>query len=206
MDISFINLKGATSVAVLSVIASLFLTAAAPAEAATFKPINGGKSLVITGDVEQGDVHRRHGADTAQARRGVRPERILPNSPGGSIKAGLDVADCVEKSRIHAVVGRTDECDSICVVIFAPASHGVAFPTSRIGVHLVSSGRFNRATGDVEDVEDLRPSGWTVVIARLVRQLGVPFQIIDKMVATDTADNSWLDANDAEAWKIKVIR
>ena len=124
------TLLAALSAALLSTVA---------ADAATFKPIYKGISLVMTGDIVHGDRERLIDAYNGSCqRRGYCPERIFLNSEGGLLTVGWDLADLVVESGMHTVVGRTDECYSACFIVFAAGSRRVVFETSHIGVHGVS--------------------------------------------------------------------
>ena len=124
----------------------------------------------------------------------VRQARLLPGAHlpqlAGRQRAGRHRGRRVHPQwGIHTVVGRTDECSSICVAIFAAGSHQVAFPTSQIGVH--SASYLDAYTG--QDGEALET---TLLIARYMKELGTPDAVITKMIMTPGNDISWIEADD----------
>src|SRR4051794_2201567 len=82
--------KGATTMNALKRLAGRLIGACALAtlipvslQAATFKPINGGKAIVLTGDIKGGDSARLARAIVAVNEAGARVERLYLNSGGG---------------------------------------------------------------------------------------------------------------------------
>lgn len=179
--------------------------------AATFKPINHGKSMVMTGEIMAGDAQRLVIAGKAAERKYGRGqpviERIFLNSPGGDVVAGLELADLVHRwSGIHTVIGRTDTCASMCAVVFAAGSHKVVFATSHLGVHSVatfnsnSDGSLNENLG--EDADSL---ALTTLVARAMADYGVPANIITRMMITKQPETYWVGAKDG--WtEVEVLR
>jgi len=171
-----------------------------PAHSATFEPIAGGKSLVMTGEVVEGDAERLAVAylDTYQ-RYGYAPERIFLNSHGGSVYAGFEVASFVQETGLHTVVGRTDECYSICTVIFAAGSHRAVFPTSRMGVHSASR-KTASADGQIIAEEDATSLAFTLLMARVLVGLGAPDSVVIKTIATPGDSITYLTLTDLVGW------
>src|SRR5262245_50854706 len=101
-----LRLMGAAAAASLA----LLIMGGGAVEAATFKPIAKGRSLVMTGEVLPGDVqYLWEAATTAERRYGYPAERIFLNSPGCNVAAGFELAQFIRKWGIHTVVGATDE-------------------------------------------------------------------------------------------------
>jgi hypothetical protein len=185
---------------IAALVAATAACALSSAEAATFKPIAKGKSLVMTGVVMPGDAQRLVDAYNASlSKRGYAPERIFLNSNGGLISAGLAVASKVIESGMHTVVGKTDTCASICVAIFAAGSHRVVFTTSMVGVHSASTYHENEY-GEMEQYEATEA---TIVLARIYKDWGVPDAVIAKMVTTKPDDIAWL--SDADWPGVEVL-
>ena len=166
------------------------------AEAATFKPIAKGKSLVMTGELLAGDADRLVDAyNTSCVKRGFCPQRIFLDSPGGNLMAAAAVALKVNESGMHTIVGRTDSCVSACVLVFSSGSHKAVFPTSRVGVHRVhnvsQSGYGEEIATDTDSSITL-----TMQVAEAYRLGGVPDAVILKMVSTSGNDISWITSAD----------
>jgi hypothetical protein len=178
------------------------------ANAATFKPINKGKSLVMTGEIVAGDVDRLHAAGKAAEKKYGRAvvERIFLNSPGGDAIAGMEIAEFVRAWGIDVVVGKTDECVSMCAVVFAAGQHKVVFTTSRLGVHAISAFAAN-ADGTLGDDqgEDQGALALTTLVARAMAEWGVPANIVTAMMTTRQPDVYWITAEDG--WSaVEVLR
>lgn len=170
------------------------------ANAATFLPIGRGeyygRSLVMNGEIVPGDVVRLQAAIDHQTDRGVRVERIFLNSPGGDVQAGMLVAKLVYNYRnIDTVVGRTDECASMCVLVFAAGANKVVYPTSKLGVHSVAD-----VSEDGSRVETTGSIAITATLARLMAAIHVPNSVIVKMLATESSGIRWLDYRDLNSW------
>lgn len=180
--------------------ATAALALASPATAATFKPLYGGKSLVMTGPIVEGDPQRLRAAVLAANRNRVRVERIFLNSPGGRIDVGVQLGMLIAgDGTIDTVVGKTDSCSSSCVTVFAAGKNKVVFPTSRIGVH--SATAVNMKTGARrEDTEA------TVLMIRLYKSIGVPASVLGKMAATEPGEITWLDVSDYTAWGLTMLQ
>ena len=174
------------------------------AQAATFKTIAKGRALVMTGEIVPGDMERLAKAGYAAEARFANGqpvvERIFLNSPGGSVKAGLELAAFIREWGIDTVVGETDVCASMCAVVFAAGMHKAVFPTSKLGVHAIST--FTDEDGDGSLDENLGEDGsslaLTTVVARVMADYGVPGNIITKMMTTLQPDTYWVTA--ADGW------
>ena len=172
-----------------SVIALAAIIACSHADAATFKPIKKGKSLVMTGDIVPGDDARLRNAYTqACSTYGHCPERVFLNSPGGRIDIAIDVGSMIYKLKLDTVVGKTDVCASACFLIWAAGEVRVYFATSSIGVH-GSRDLDGHATHDTDRA-----------VADFMRAIGVPNVIIDKMLQTPPTDMAWLTYQDVAGW------
>jgi hypothetical protein len=170
------------------------------ADAATFLPIGRGdyygRSLVMTGEIIPGDAERLTAAIERQTDRGVRVERVFLNSPGGNVQAGAHLAKLIYDYRnIDTVVGRTDECASICVLVFAAGANKVVYPTSKLGVHSAST-----VSADGSRLETTTSIATTATLARLMAAIRVPNSVIVKMLATETSGIEWLDYRDLNGW------
>ena len=194
----------------LAALAASVALCAVSAQAATFKTIAKGRALVMTGEIVPGDMERLAKAGYAAEARFANGqpvvERIFLNSPGGSVKAGLELAAFVREWGIDTVVGETDICASMCAVVFAAGMHKAVFPTSKLGVHAIST--FTDEDGDGSLDENLGEDGsslaLTTVVARVMADYGVPGNIITKMMTTLQPDTYWVTA--ADGWtEVEVL-
>jgi hypothetical protein len=158
-----------------------------PAEAATFKPIEKGRSLVMSGDIVAGDNERMIAAFNASCRKhGYCPSRIFLNSPGGEVVTAFKVgATLLERRSVDTVVGPTDTCASACFIIFSAGRTRAIFPTSKIGVH--SASIYN---------QPIKSLASTIEVAHVLRVVGVPEGIIMKVLTTGPNQMAWIHPED----------
>ena len=194
---------------VMAALAASVALCAVSAQAATFKTINHGKSLVMTGEITTGDVQRlqQAGFDAEARYANGQPivERIFLNSPGGQVKAGLEVANFIREWGIDTVVGKNDVCASMCAVVFAAGRHKAVFQTSKLGVHAISI-FIHGADGSLGENqgEDVTALALTTLVARTMADYGVPDGIITKMMTTQQPDTYWVTA--ADGWtEVEVL-
>jgi hypothetical protein len=106
------------------------------------------------------------------------------NSPGGLLLEGVKLAAIIRYAKISTIVANGARCASACFIAFSAGKQKVASYTARIGVHGASDGR-GQDTGNALNA--------TVSMARIVKELGVPEGIIEKMVGTRASEIAWLN-------------
>ena len=178
----------------LAVIAT-FTALVGNANAASF--LYNGRSVIMSGELVPGDGDRLQAAIDHVVDREGRVERIVLNSPGGDVHTGVLIARMIYAYSIDTVVGRTDECASMCTLVFAAGGSRFVYPTSRIGVHSASIESANGASPEIHN-----SMATTVHLARLMAEIGVPGSVIVKMLTTENADMRWLDYRDLGEWVI----
>jgi hypothetical protein len=105
----------------------------------------------------------------------------------------LKMASLISTYNIRTLLDQGATCASACFWLFA-AGHDRSMPiTPQLGVHSAST----MAGGEATDT--------TVILARLSHAMGIPNQIIGKMVATPPNEITWLDCDDLAAMKVDVI-
>lgn len=102
-------------------------------------------------------------------------------SGGGSLKVGFEIAKIIRDKGL--VVYASRECNSVCAFIFFAARERYIGRRCKIGVHSVSNQRGK---------EDAETAHSTVMVSRLLAELGVPHSIIGKIVATPPARIAFL--------------
>lgn len=78
-------------------------------------------------------------------------------------------------------------CASACFVVFAAGTSKYASYSASVGVHGAS---------DAEGRETMEAAGATVVMARVLKELGVPGAVLGKMVVTPPSSMVWLTPDD----------
>ena len=72
---------------------------------------------------------------------------LLLNSPGGSVQAGLQLAEFIIDEQLIAIVGEEMVCVSICSFAFITASSRVMAESARLGIHSASDYQGRAAYG-----------------------------------------------------------
>ena len=163
----------------------LFLLFTLPAAAADIEYHSKTRILSVYGELELGDEIRFD-------RLASRANLVLLHSPGGNVLAGLKMGFTIAKHRLDVAVARDRMCASACMLLFAASPRRFVYSTSRIGVHSAS-------------LRNAEAPGATLLSARLYEKLGVPYQIIGKMVSTDPDRITWLSRADLSAWGVLQI-
>lgn len=108
-------------------------------------------------------------------------------SPGGSLVAGLRIADMTRTRRITVVV--EGDCASACSLPFFTAARRLMKPGTRVGVHSSSK------SDGREDDETLAT---TARIVRVLADNGVPQTVVAGMVTATPDKIYWLSDNELE--------
>jgi hypothetical protein len=146
--------------------------------AATFRPFltqDGRVAVAMEGDIidSDGDVLRRQLVAAEQS--GQRISALTLNSLGGSVYGGYYLSAVVRGARLDTSVPDGAVCLSACFLPYASGINRFAAASAQVGVHSVS----------YNDEENLATKSITVNMSRYLRGLGVPLQIIGKIVATE---------------------
>jgi hypothetical protein len=103
---------------------------------------------------------------------------------------GAKLADAIRFARMASVVPRGATCASACFLAFAAGAEKFASSSASIGVH---------GAADENGRETAGSDAATVAMARIVKELGVPADIIGRMVVTPPSQMIWLSPNDLRA-------
>jgi len=151
-----------------------------------------GKVIIgLKGQIRPGDMNQFSSiVETAKASGKLLSEVHL-NSQGGNVLEGAKLANAIRTAKLASVVPDGATCASACFFVFAAGTDKKAGYSSIIGVHGASDayGGKDNAKSDAE----------TVSIAKIVESLGVPRDIIGRMVATPPNQMVWLTADDLRA-------
>jgi hypothetical protein len=150
-----------------------------------------GKVIVIlNGEIATGDAdHLQQIIKTAND-SGKIVSGIRLNSPGGNLLEGVKLADAIRFAKIASVVPNGSTCTSACFVAFAAGADKFASYSASIGVHGAS---------DKNGQETEVSNSATVAMAKIVKELGVPVDIIGRMVVTPPDQIVWLTPNNLRA-------
>jgi hypothetical protein len=172
-------------VAVLVMVGSVASASAAYSADITSDRSPEGTTIVsLSGNIEAGDSQSLEKIikTSNDASRVVSAIRL--NSPGGSLLEGAKLADIIRYGKVATVVPAGSQCASACFLVFAAGTEKFASYRSNVGVHGASD-RSGEEAGDA-----------TVSMGRIARDLGVPANIIGKMVVTPPGEIVWLSPDD----------
>jgi len=142
---------------------------------------------VLTGEISEGDTDKlrlllKNTNDQGKIVSGVRL-----NSGGGSLIEGLRLAATIRDAKMATVVTAGSTCASACFIAFAGGVEKYVSYSATVGVHGASE-KVGRQTGD--------SNSGTILMAKAVKDLGVPPGIIGKMVVTPFEQIVWLSPDD----------
>ena len=170
---------------------ALSLVAAAPdAFSATLTEVaakDGKVIAVLNGAIAEGDAERLKATIRAANKGGRLVYAIRLNSPGGNLAEGVRLAAVIQQAKMATSVAAGGTCASACFIVFAAGSEKFVSHGSRLGVHGAS---------DKSGRETPNSTAATVIMARVLKQLGVPPAIIGKMVTTPPSDMVWLSPDE----------
>ena len=170
---------------------SLLLTSicsAGQAASVTSPGADGKTLLTLSGEIIPGDADRL----MAEVKAAMDDRRviagILLNSPGGNVAEGFRLARIVRDAKMAAIVADGAVCASACFIVFAAGAEKFAGYAARVGVHGAASDRSQHETDQSRAA--------TIIMARAVKELGVPPGIIGQMVVTPPNEVVWLSPDD----------
>jgi hypothetical protein len=178
---------------------SLVAELGAPASAAVLKTstTKDGRIVVsISGEITDGDTDALRSAIKIANDAGKLVSSVRLNSPGGSLYEGAKLAETVRVAKIATNVGQGATCASACFLIFAAGEAKFANYTAQIGVHGAS---------DESGAETMQSGAATVSMARIAKELGVPPEIIGRMVVTPPSDMVWLSPQELQSMGVSMV-
>jgi hypothetical protein len=174
---------------------AMTLGAGTTAVAATFTkvPSKDGKTIVVlNGEIDKGDADSLKHLIKTESEAGRTVHAIRLNSAGGKLVEGIVLAAIVKSGKMATSILNEAKCASACFIVFAAGTEKFASYGALVGVHGASD-KSGRESGDA-----------TVVMARVVKELGVPPGIIGKMVVTPPNKIVWLSADDLRSMGTKM--
>jgi hypothetical protein len=178
-----------------------WLALVAPAEAGNLAstPSVFGTTTIVTlkGEIAEGDTDVLKRLIKAAKDRGRPVSTIWLNSSGGNLLEGVMLGRLIRYAKITTGVDEGATCASACFIIFAAGTSKLTHDGALVGVHVASerSGKETILSGAV-----------TVSMARLVKEFGVPANIIGKMVVTPPHEMVWLTADELRSMGATMFR
>ncbi len=153
-----------------------------------------GGVLVASGEIKRGDDLKLHNY-VASLPASTQLKGISLDSPGGNYLEGVDLSTTIQVSHLQTGVIGDGMCASACFILFASGSHRFVGAGARIGVH--SASEEGEDTGVAQAV--------TTLMARKAAELGVPADIIGRMVTTPPDRMAWLTPAELEEMHVEIV-
>ncbi|MDE2334146.1 MAG: ATP-dependent Clp protease proteolytic subunit [Rhodospirillales bacterium] len=119
------------------------------------------------------------------------------NSPGGSLATAMQMARIVAADRLPVVVPSNAMCASACFLILAASHTKYVALNAHVGVHSAAESRPGNETEGSKAV--------TTDFARLLAQLGVPSEIIGRLVETPPGAIYWLSPEELMTMGVRPL-
>ncbi len=180
----------------LAIVSACLLWCASPVQAMQFTQESVGTNetfVVGRGPVVAGDATRLD-KTLATVQPGVRILALALDSPGGSVTEGEALARLIHARALPVLIAADKQCVSICFLMFAASPQRIAEASALVGVH----------SAHENGVENDATMAISVQMARIAAGLGVPSEIIGKMVKTQARAVEWLTPADLNLMNVKI--
>jgi hypothetical protein len=165
----------------------IFMTSISSLHAATFSlhAIDASTALVLVdGPIIPGDTHSLQAYVESSRTSALKVTMVSFNSPGGNLEEGYKLATEIKRARLATEVEAEKTCASACFFAFAAGTPKSTGPNAHIGVH---------GAADPDGGQSGTAASATIIIARwAAKELGIPSDIIGKMVMTPPSEVIWL--------------
>lgn len=119
------------------------------------------------------------------------------NSPGGALATAMQMGQIVAADRLPVVVPPNAMCASACFLILAASQTKYVSPSAHVGVHSAAETRPGNETEGSKAV--------TTDFARILAQLGVPSEIIGRLVETPPGAIYWLTPEELMTMGVRLL-
>jgi hypothetical protein len=119
------------------------------------------------------------------------------NSPGGALQTAVQMGEIIEKDRLPVVVPPNAMCASACFLILAASHTKYVSPSAHVGVHSAAEAIPGNETEGSKAV--------TTDFARILSQLGVPSEIIGRLVETPPGAMYWLTPEELMTMGVRLL-
>jgi hypothetical protein len=193
---SFTNLRLAILCAMTGM-TQIGLAQISPGCAASFTTAvsEAGQTIVLLdGRIERGDGTKLALIVTALDNQGRAVSTLYLNSPGGSGHDDREMAALVRRFKISTIVADGAVCVSACFTVFAAGHRKLAGYHVQIGVHRTSQNGKETDASVAATAEN----------AKIIRELGVPPAIVDKLMQTPPDRVAWLTPGDLQSMNVAI--
>ena len=123
----------------------------------------------------------------------ARPELVVLDGPGGVLGEALLIGTEVRKRNLDTMVGPNRSCASACAIVFLSGRVKYLASGASVGLHSASYAD-GRADPEATDL-----------MARYLRNVGVPNSTLRRMARTAPSDIRWLSKAEQKAMGIRTV-
>lgn len=176
---------------------------AQPATALTFEPSSDGSIIRLNGPIENGDAEKFRqflGPDYV-ARHGLRfGATLYLNSPGGSVVAGMELANAIREAGLMTHVSADSGCYSACTFVFLGGIRRTML--GKFGIHAMSKGRRAQSITIYSDQDFDAVQQLTSTLINLAQSLIGDSRMITAMLTVPGADIRLVPDKQLAEWRI----
>ena len=152
--------------------------------------------IELRGPIELGDLERLRELAASNRQKAGPVVGLTLNSRGGDIAEADRISQYIAQRGWDVSVGARNICASACFLLLASGHRKMVHEDAYIGIH----GASNR-NGE----QDQGALAATTAMARAFKRLGVPDNLVGRMVTTPPDRMAWLRANDLLPMKVEII-
>jgi membrane-bound ClpP family serine protease len=145
-------------------------------------------ALLVSGVIGPGSYE-----EFRAALSGARPELVVLDGPGGILGEALLIGQEVRRLKLNTMVGPNRSCASACAVVFLSGRVKYMANGASVGLHSAS---YADGRADPEATE---------LMARYLRDMGVPSSTLKRMARTAPKDIRWLTRAEQKAMGIRTV-
>ena len=150
-------------------------------------------TLRVSGPIREDDGNRfEMSIDKARSLK-LQISTVYLDSPGGIVRAGARMARLVRAQQFNTAVADGATCASACFLIFAAGKERFAGKNAKIGVHSATA----VGAGETDGAKSV-----TIDMVRFLSELGVPPQILGKLVTARPTEIIWLTSADLRLMRV----
>ncbi len=142
---------------------------------------SGGEAVVIQGDLEYGDIAIFNDLTARLPRQTV----VVISSPGGNLKAGIEIGRLIRRNGFRAAV--SNMCPSACALAWLAGSQRFASQTAHIGFHVAYLSGEQKTESGIGNA----------IVGHYVGELGFSENVVTYVTSAPPNDMQWLSFRDA---------
>lgn len=152
--------------------------------------------IELRGAIEDGDLDRLRALAAPDRQKSGPVVGLTLNSRGGEIAEADRLSQFVGQKGWDVAVSARSICASACFLLLASGRRKLVHEDAYVGIH----GAANR-----NGQQDQGALAATTIMARAFKRLGVPDNLVGRMVTTPPDAMAWLRANDLLPMKVEIV-